>query len=287
MNERIVNSYDALRIATGFKLVNDGAASPNGAQRRGYRVYVLMRFVLVKSKRLDSRFVNCSGHRQAVIALEVRQSRSRVNAQRTGNFSVIIPCILQGGLDIGDYFIREQITVSVDGPVIVVIALQRIIAPRWIPVASVEKIVSRSNEHDGVTMTVPPVSIVPLGPVTAECLVKADLILLVVRLLRLRVFQRFVHFRLTCRRGIRSNMLLRIDRRECSILSRKSRAFMHRGYRAQFGFTGRWIQADRLSNSQGTMFAHRRQRAQFSLPYRRIKRNRALVADSRAAIYAD
>src|SRR5256885_4609113 len=68
---------------------------------------VLMKWVLVQSQRFDSPFVNCAGNLQAVIALEVRQGRSRVNAQRTRYFSIIIPCILQSGLDIRDHFIRE------------------------------------------------------------------------------------------------------------------------------------------------------------------------------------
>src|SRR5438874_7243322 len=192
-----------------------------------------MKWVLVQSQRFDSPFVNCAGNLQAVIALEVRQGRSRVNAQRTRYFSIIIPCILQSGLDIRDHFIREQITVSVDGAIIVIIALQWIVAPRRIPVASVQEIAAGGNENDGVTMIVPPVSVMPLVPVTTERLVKADIVLLVVRFLRLRVFERLVHFRLRCRRGIVSrNMLLRNYRRERSILSPDFTAFMHRGRRA-------------------------------------------------------
>src|SRR6266478_6304880 len=158
--------------------------------------------MLVQSQRFDCPFVNCSGNRQAVIALEVRQARPRVNAQRTRNFSIIIACILQSGLDIGDYLIWEQITVSVDRPIVVVIALQWIIAPCRIPIASVQEIISGGNENDGVTMVVPPVSVVPLVPVTTERLVKADIVVLVMRFFGVRLFLRFVHLGLICRRWI-------------------------------------------------------------------------------------
>ena len=78
---------------------------------------------LVQPQRFDCRFVNCPRDRQAVIALEVRQGRSRVNAQRARYFSIIIPCILQGGLDVPDHLVWEQITVGVDWPIVIVIAV--------------------------------------------------------------------------------------------------------------------------------------------------------------------
>src|SRR5215468_5619959 len=75
---------------------------------------LFMRWVLVQAQRLDCRFVNCARDGQVVIALEVGQGRSRVNAQRARYFSIIISCILQGGLDVRDHLVWEQITVSVD-----------------------------------------------------------------------------------------------------------------------------------------------------------------------------
>src|SRR5207302_9265912 len=90
------------------------------------------------------------------------------------DWTKIVACVLQGCLDIRDHLVREQITVGVDRPIVVVIGLQWIVAIGWIPVASVKKVVSRGNENDGVTMIVPPVSIMPLVPVTAKRFVKAD-----------------------------------------------------------------------------------------------------------------
>src|SRR5207247_132250 len=120
------------------------------------------------------------------------------------------------------------ITVSVDRPIVIVIAVQRIVAIGWIPVASIQKIVSGGNENDRVTMIVPPISVMPLVPVTTERFVKADIVLLVVRFFGGRVLQRFVRFRLRRRRGLVSrNMPLRIYRRERLILRRDSTAFMH------------------------------------------------------------
>ena len=129
---------------------------------------------LVQAQRFDCRFIDCSRDWQTVIALEIRDSGPRVNAQGARYWSRIIACILQRCLDVRDHLVREQITVSVDWPIVVVIGLQWIVAIGWIPVASVKKVVSRGNENDRVTMIVPPVTVVPLVPVTAKRFVKAD-----------------------------------------------------------------------------------------------------------------
>ena len=95
---------------------------------------------------------------------------------------------MQRCLDVRNYFVREQITVSVDRPIVVVIGLQWIVTIGWIPVAPVQEIISGGYENDGLTMIVSPVSIMPLVPVTAERFVMTDVILLVVPLFVRRVF---------------------------------------------------------------------------------------------------
>src|SRR5207249_9026394 len=144
--------------------------------------------LLVQSQRLDRRLVDCSRNRQTVVALEIGEGRSGINAQRTRYFSIIIARILQGGLDVCDHFVGEQITISVDWPIVIVVALQWIISIRWIPVAPVQEIISSADENDGITMIVPPVSVMPLVPVTAERIVIADVIMFVAPFFGVRVF---------------------------------------------------------------------------------------------------
>jgi len=95
---------------------------------------------------------------------------------------------LQGGLDVRDDLVREQITVSVDWPIVIVVALQWIVTPRGIPITSVQKIVSCGNKNDRVTMVVPPVSVMRLVPMTPERIIKAHVIVFVVPLFSGRVF---------------------------------------------------------------------------------------------------
>ena len=187
---------------------------------------------LVQSQRFDCRFINCPRDRQAVIALEIRDGRSRVDAQRAGDWTIIVPCILQGGLDVRDHLVGEQITVRVDWPIVIVIGLQWIVAIGRIPVAPVQEIISRVNENDRLTMIVPPVSVMPLVPVTAERFVKADMILLVAPLFAVGVFRRFGLFALRPGLWITvRDMPLRIYRRECLIVAanvRRSMRFVSR-----------------------------------------------------------
>ncbi len=60
---------------------------------------------LFQSKRLDCWLVNCSGNRQALVALVIRQSRSSLDVQRTRYCLGVITCLLQGHLNIRDRFI--------------------------------------------------------------------------------------------------------------------------------------------------------------------------------------
>src|SRR5204863_9672363 len=118
----------------------------------------------------------------------LRDSRARIDTQRAGDWTIIVACVLQRGLDVRDDFVREQITVGVDRPIVIVIALQWIVAIGWIPVAPVQEIISGRYENDGVTMVMPPVSVMPLVPVTAGRFVKAGMILFVAPFFAVVVF---------------------------------------------------------------------------------------------------
>src|SRR5438552_17026527 len=78
---------------------------------------------LVQAQRFDCRFIDCSRDWQTVIALEIRDSGPRVNAQGARYWSRIIARILQRGLDVLDYFVGKQITIRVDRPIVVVVGL--------------------------------------------------------------------------------------------------------------------------------------------------------------------
>ena len=60
---------------------------------------------LFQSKRLDCWLVNCSGNRQALVTSVIRQSRSRLDVQRTRYWLRVITCLLQGHLNIRDRLI--------------------------------------------------------------------------------------------------------------------------------------------------------------------------------------
>ena len=76
--------------------------------------------ILIQPQRFDCRLIYCSRDWQAVIALEIRDSRPRIDAQRAGDWTIIVACALQRGLNVRDYFVGEQITVGVDRPIVVV-----------------------------------------------------------------------------------------------------------------------------------------------------------------------
>src|SRR5207247_11466959 len=105
---------------------------------------------------------------QDLIALEIVKRPSPVTAHRARNRTGIVASILQRGLNVCDHLVRKQIAVGVNRAVVIVIALQWIVTPGRVPIASVQKIISGGNENDRVTMTVPPVPIMPLVPITAQ-----------------------------------------------------------------------------------------------------------------------
>ena len=146
--------------------------------------------------------------------------------------------------------------------------------------------ISGVYENDGLTMIVPPVSIMPLVPVTAERFVKADMILCVVPLFAVGVFRRFglpplrsglwitvcdMPLRIyrrerlivsprTC--GVHALFSLRVSvhaelHRGCSSARLRSRGVLHRRQCAEFIFTCRWIQNVSFPGNNAASLTHR------------------------------
>src|SRR6266487_4077355 len=132
---------------------------------------------LIQSKRLDRRLVNRSGNKQTLVALIIRQGGTRLYAERTRNRAAVVTRLLQCHLNIRDHLVRQQITVGVDGAVIIVIIVERIVTQSRIPIASVQKIISPANENDRVAMLSPPIAIMPFPAITTECIRIAKTIL--------------------------------------------------------------------------------------------------------------
>src|SRR5439155_13454291 len=103
---------------------------------------------LIQSKRLDRWLVDRSRNKQTLITLIIRQGGTRLYAERTGNRTAVVTRLLQCHLNIHNYLVGKQITVSVDRPVVIVIAVERIVTPGRIPIASIEKIVCGVHEND-------------------------------------------------------------------------------------------------------------------------------------------
>src|SRR6266446_3579329 len=137
---------------------------------------------LFQSKRLDCWLVNCSGNRQALVTLVIRQSRPRLDVQRTRYWLGVITCLLQGHLNIRDRLLGQQITVSVNGAIVIVVVIDRIVTPRRIPIAPVQKELSAGHKNDGGEMLPPPVAVVPLLPMGARRIVEAKTIVLALRI---------------------------------------------------------------------------------------------------------
>jgi hypothetical protein len=73
-------SYDALRIPIGFKAYSE--RDMKYPKKTNESMTTTFESALLQPQRLDGLFIDCSRHRQAVIALEIRDSRPRVDAQR-------------------------------------------------------------------------------------------------------------------------------------------------------------------------------------------------------------
>jgi hypothetical protein len=161
-------------------------------------------------------------------------------------------------------------------------------------------------------MIVPPVSIMPLVPVTAGRFVMTDTILFVVPLFAMGIFRRFGL--LSLRSGLWTtirDMPLRIYRSEGPIVTPESAVFTHLLQSARFSVTCCWVQRvgvfgheaallmhclqgvhfistrRRVQNvsfagNNAAAFTHCRQSAQFSLACRWINANRSWPACSMA-----
>ncbi len=89
-------------------------------------------------------------------------------------------------------------------------------------------------------MIVPPVTVMPLVPMTAGRFVMTDVILFVAPLFAMGVFRRFGLLPLRSRLWITiCDMPLRVDRSERSIVSPESPVFVHLLQCARFSFTCR------------------------------------------------
>src|SRR6266487_296720 len=123
---------------------------------------------LIQSKRLDRRLVDRSGNKQTLVALIIRQGGTRLYAERTRNRTAVVTRLLQCHLNIRDHLVGQQITVSVDWAIVIVITTERIVAQGGIPIARVQIIISAVNENDGCEMLLPPIGVMPFVPATAE-----------------------------------------------------------------------------------------------------------------------
>ena len=72
--------YDALSTRIGFKA--HSARDVKYPKKTNEPTTTTFESALVQPERLDCLFIDCSRHWQAVIALEIRDSRPRVDAQR-------------------------------------------------------------------------------------------------------------------------------------------------------------------------------------------------------------
>src|SRR5436190_18155240 len=92
--------------------------------RRGRHSEAVLEFarrLLIQAQRFDSGLIDCACNRQAVLALEIRKSGSRLNAQGSRDRTKVKPGVLKGDLHISDHFIGQQITVRVNRAVVIVI----------------------------------------------------------------------------------------------------------------------------------------------------------------------
>src|ERR1700676_82873 len=123
---------------------------------------------LPHSQRLERRLINRRGHIKTVVALIVRKRRAGNRSQGAVDRAVVVALRLQRGLNICDDLIGRQIVVGVNGAVIWVVGVSRIVTPRRIPIAGIPKIPATTEQTDAVVIVVPPTLIVPLAPVVLE-----------------------------------------------------------------------------------------------------------------------
>jgi len=146
---------------------------------------------LIQSERLDCRLINCSGNEQAVITLKIGKGRSRLYVKRTGYWAAVVARLLQCHLNVRDDLIRQEITVSVNRSVVIVIIIERIVAPGRIPIASIQEIISTAYENDVGAMLPPPVAIVPFVPMRTQRIPVAEPIVSALFIPRRRALHRF------------------------------------------------------------------------------------------------
>src|SRR5262249_51033894 len=107
-------------------------------------------------------------HNQSLVALVVYESGSCLDAEGPVYRTEVVTYFLQSTLNVCDHLIREQITIGVNGPVVVVVAVIGIVSPSWIPIAGVEEIISAGDKNNGIAMLLPPIAIVPFMPIATK-----------------------------------------------------------------------------------------------------------------------
>src|SRR5260370_21511065 len=71
---------------------------------------------------------------------------------------------------------------SVNGAMVIVVAIERMVTPRRIPIASVQKEISAAYKNDGGETLPPPVAVVPLLPMAAQRIGEAKMIVFALRI---------------------------------------------------------------------------------------------------------
>ena len=96
-----------------------------------------------------------------MVALIICDCGPRKGPKQTIHFAMIIPLLLQRGLDIGGHLIGRQAIIAVDRAIIGIICI-RSVAPSRDPVARIPSIPSTVYENYPVVTAPPPVPVVPL-----------------------------------------------------------------------------------------------------------------------------
>src|SRR5947207_1137637 len=112
---------------------------------------------------------NC-GDLQAVILLISSYCRSCRAAERAADPAAVITKLLESALYVRDHLIRQQITISVNRAIVIVILVGRIVTPGRAPITRVPIIIAASDKNDGCKMAFPPTAIVPCVAVPAKSL---------------------------------------------------------------------------------------------------------------------
>src|SRR5205807_230348 len=119
---------------------------------------------------------NHAGHVQPGVPLKIRQCFPRNRPKGSVEGPSIITQLLERALYIQDNLVREKVTIGIDRAVVVVVVINWIITPGWIPVPCIAIVVPGSDENDGPEMPIPPIPIMPCVPVSLQRFRVTDLV---------------------------------------------------------------------------------------------------------------